>query len=111
LESLCYRRDGQGQTLFKHEDKNGEGFLYLGRAYRLLLVAGQEERLQLKNGRFTLRRDLVEDGEIADARTAFRDYYTARPRAHSLTRGLLRPKGRCHSRGGRCAGTRKPLGV
>ena len=34
------------------EYKNGEGFLYLGRAYRLLLVSDQNEPLQLKNGRF-----------------------------------------------------------
>ena len=60
------------------EYKNGEGFLYLGRAYRLLLVAEQEEPLQLTNGRFTLRRDVVEQGEIAAAQAAFRDYYIAR---------------------------------
>lgn len=38
--------------------KSGEGFLYLGRAYRLLLVNNQDEPLILRNGRFTLRRDL-----------------------------------------------------
>lgn len=58
--------------------KNGEGFLYLGRAYRLLLVSDQDEALQLRNGRFTLRRDLVEQGEIAAAKTAFREFYAAR---------------------------------
>jgi len=65
-------------TRVLREYKNGEGFLYLGRAYRLLLVAEQDEPLQLKGGRFLLRRDLVEKGEIAAARTAFRDYYIAR---------------------------------
>lgn len=65
-------------TRVLREYKNGEGFLYLGRAYRLLLVAEQDEPLQLKNGRFTLRRDLVEQGEIAAAKAAFRDYYIAR---------------------------------
>lgn len=54
---------------------NGEGFLYLGRSYRLLLVANQDESLVLKNGRFCLRRDLVERGGISAARAAFREYY------------------------------------
>ncbi|MEQ9321222.1 MAG: DUF45 domain-containing protein, partial [Polyangiaceae bacterium] len=65
-------------TRVLREYKSGEGFLYLGRAYRLLLVSDQDEGLQLKNGRFTLRRDLVEQGEIAAARTAFRDFYVAK---------------------------------
>jgi predicted metal-dependent hydrolase len=60
------------------EYKNGEGFLYLGRAYRLLLVSDQEDALQLRNGRFTLRRDLVEQGEIAAAKTAFSEFYVAK---------------------------------
>lgn len=67
-------------TRVLREYKSGEGFLYLGRAYRLLLVAEQDEPLQLKDGRFMLRRDLVEKGEIAAARTAFRDYYIAQGR-------------------------------
>jgi len=57
---------------------NGEGFLYLGRSYRLLLVAEQDAPLLLKNGRFCLRRDLVERGKVAAAQAAFRDYYIAR---------------------------------
>ena len=65
-------------TRVLREYRNGEGFLYLGRSYRLLLVANQEEALLLKNGRFCLRRDLVDRGEIAAAKTAFRDYYIAR---------------------------------
>lgn len=60
------------------EYRNGEGFLYLGRSYRLLLVAGQEESLKLKGGRFCLRRDVVDNGDIAAAQSAFRDYYIAR---------------------------------
>jgi predicted metal-dependent hydrolase len=65
-------------TRVLREYKNGEGFLYLGRAYRLLLVSDQAEPLQLKNGRFTLRRDLVEQGAIAAAKTAFQDFYAAK---------------------------------
>jgi hypothetical protein len=60
------------------EYKNGEGFLYLGRSYRLLLAAEQNEPLLLKNGRFSLRRDLVDTGSIEAAQAAFRDYYIAR---------------------------------
>ncbi len=62
-------------TRVLREYKSGEGFLYLGRAYRLLLTSNQDTPLQLKNGRFLLRRDLVERGEIAAAKAAFTDYY------------------------------------
>jgi len=62
-------------TRVLREYRNGEGFLYLGRSYRLLLVADQEEPLQLRDGRFCLQRDLVDRGEIVAAQTAFRDYY------------------------------------
>ena len=65
-------------TRVLREYKNGEGFLYLGRTYRLSLVVDQNEPLLLRNGRFTLRRELVEQGEIAAVRAAFRDYYVAR---------------------------------
>jgi predicted metal-dependent hydrolase len=65
-------------TRVLREYRNGEGFLYLGRSYRLLLVADQEEPLVLKGGRFCLRRDLVDVGEMPAARAAFRDFYIAR---------------------------------
>jgi len=65
-------------TRVVREYRNGEGFLYLGRSYRLLLVANQEEPLLLKAGRFCLCRDLVDRGEIPAAKAAFRDYYVAR---------------------------------
>jgi len=64
-------------TRVLREYRNGEGFLYLGRSYRLLLVANQEEPLLLKGGRFCLRRDLVDQGEIPAAQAAFRGYYIA----------------------------------
>ena len=62
-------------TRVLREYRNGEGFLYLGRSYRLLLVADQEDALLLKNGRFCLRRDLVDKDGIPAAQAAFRDYY------------------------------------
>ncbi len=65
-------------TRVLREYRNGEGFLYLGRSYRLLLVADQEEPLLLKGGRFCLRRELVDRGAIEAAKAAFRDYYINR---------------------------------
>jgi hypothetical protein len=65
-------------TRVVREYRNGEGFLYLGRSYRLLLVVGQEQPLLLKGGRLCLRRDLVDRGEIPAAKAAFRGYYIAR---------------------------------
>jgi hypothetical protein len=62
------------------EYRSGEGFLYLGRSYRLLLVMDQTEAVLLKDGRFCLRRDLAEVGDVDAARGAFRDYYIARGR-------------------------------
>lgn len=67
-------------TRVVREYKNGEGFLYLGRSYRLLLVSGQSEPLLLKNGRFQLRRDLVDRGSVDAAKRAFRDYFVVRGR-------------------------------
>lgn len=55
---------------------NGETFLYLGSAYRLSLVAEQNEALMLKDGRFCLKRSLVEQDGTGAARTAFEQFYT-----------------------------------
>lgn len=77
FQNLAEWRDVNAARVLR-EYKNGEGFLYLGRAYRLLLVGDQDEPLQLRNGRFTLRRDLVEHGQLAAAKAAFRDFYIAR---------------------------------
>lgn len=65
-------------TKVLREYRNGEGFLYLGRSYRLTLVGEQEEPLLLKGGRFWLCRALVDRGEIAGAKASFRDYFIAR---------------------------------
>ena len=76
-KGLAEWRDLNASRVFR-EYKNGEGFLYLGRAYRLLFVSEQDEPLQLRNGRFTLRRDRVEQGGMAAAKAAFRNFYTAK---------------------------------
>ncbi len=55
---------------------DGEGFLHLGRSYRLKLVDAQTAPLKLVNGRFTLRRDMVENG-----RDHFVHWYSERARA------------------------------
>lgn len=53
---------------------NGESFLYLGSSYRLSMVDEQDEPLKLKDGRFQLRRALIEqDGRLAQA--AFEQFY------------------------------------
>lgn len=65
-------------TRVLREYRNGEGFLYLGRSYRLSLIGSQEEPLLLKGGRFCLRRDLVDQGDVAVAKSAFRHYFIVR---------------------------------
>jgi predicted metal-dependent hydrolase len=75
--SLAEWRDLNATRVLR-EYRNGEGFLYLGRSYRLSLVTDQEAPLLLKDGRFQLRRDLVDEGKVEAAKVAFRDYYTVR---------------------------------
>jgi len=64
---------------------NGETFLYLGRGYRLQLVAGQNDDLKLKDGRFCLRRDIVQQGDDFAAHQAFVLFYQVKglPRIRS----------------------------
>ncbi len=54
---------------------NGEGFLYLGSSYRLLLVQEQDEPVKLKEGRFCLLRKIVEVGGEEAAKFAFEKFY------------------------------------
>jgi predicted metal-dependent hydrolase len=54
---------------------NGEGFLYLGSSYRLLLVQVQDEPVKLKDGRFCLQRKIVEAGGEDAAKRAFEKFY------------------------------------
>lgn len=51
----------------------GEGFLYLGRSYRLNLVEKQELPLKFYHGRFHLSKEHIED-----ARKLFIDWYVAK---------------------------------
>jgi len=54
---------------------NGEGFLYLGRSYRLKLVSDLPEPLMLKDGYFCLR---AKKGSAPDADAVFREFYRAK---------------------------------
>lgn len=64
------------QPVTAKEFVNGEGFPYLGRSYRLLLVDEQDVPLKLERGRFSLLRE-----DAADGRRLFINWYTkhARP--------------------------------
>lgn len=55
---------------------NGETFLYLGGAYRLAVVSGQDRPLKLRDGRFLLSREVIESGGRQAARKAFEQFYT-----------------------------------
>ncbi len=85
FKTLAEWRDLNATRVIR-EYRNGEGFLYLGRSYRLLLVSDQEEPLVLNKGRFCLRRDLVDRGGLADAKSAFSDFYKARANARIIER-------------------------
>lgn len=62
-------------TRVTREWVSGETFLYLGSRYRLQLVAGQDEILKLKDGRFLLQRSAVEQGGASAAQAAFEAFY------------------------------------
>jgi predicted metal-dependent hydrolase len=54
---------------------SGEGFLYLGASYRLMMVQEQDEPLKLKDGRFCLQRQIVEVGGELAAKQIFEKFY------------------------------------
>lgn len=64
-------KDRLQKAIPSKEFVDGEGFLYLGRSYRLRLVEEQDVPLKLAGGRFLLRRDAV-----ADARQHFIRWYS-----------------------------------
>jgi predicted metal-dependent hydrolase len=51
---------------------NGEGFLYLGRSYRLKIVSDSTSPLMLKDGYFCLR---TKSGSASDADAVFKAFY------------------------------------
>jgi hypothetical protein len=60
-------------TQVEREFVNGEGFLYMGRSYRLKLVEDQTAPLVLKNGYFCLRTG--SNGKKVDAHEVFKEFY------------------------------------
>jgi len=66
-------KQAQARTRSPREYVSGEGFLYLGRSYRLKLVdgVGRQPPLRLYRGRFELRRDAIHE-----ARDRFIRWYT-----------------------------------
>lgn len=65
---------------------NGESFPYLGHRYRLLFVNEQDEPLKLKDGRFQLRRSVIESGGKQTAQDAFKDFYREKGLEHIVGR-------------------------
>jgi hypothetical protein len=71
LYTKIAEKEARHQTLDAKEFVTGEGFPYLGRSYRLLLVEEQDVPLKLEAGRFKLLRPLAADG-----RAQFMRWYT-----------------------------------
>jgi len=71
-----YRNLAEWQDLnaarVRREYVNGEGFLYLGRTYRLKLVESQDKTLMLKDGYFCLQAN---GGTAPAPDAAFREFY------------------------------------
>lgn len=67
----------------RKEFVDGEGFLYLGRSYRLKIVDEQDAPLKLTHGRFCLRRDAVQA-----ASEHFVRWYTERAKAWLTDRAV-----------------------
>ena len=65
-------------TAVVREWVNGETFLYLGRSYRLSLISDQACDVKLHEGRFCLRRSLIDTGGTKAAKRAFESYYTVK---------------------------------
>lgn len=63
-------------TAVVREWVNGESFLFLGRGYRLSLVSEQYRDLLLKDGRFYLKREVVDTGGEGAAKRAFEVFYS-----------------------------------
>lgn len=74
--SKLAEKDALRQPVSQKEFVSGEGFSYLGRSYRLLLVNDQEAPLKLETGRFKLKRELAAQG-----RDQFVRWYTDHARA------------------------------
>ncbi|UHD15733.1 M48 family metallopeptidase [Thiocapsa bogorovii] len=75
LYTKMAEQETRNRTPDAKEFVTGEGFLYLGRSYRLLLVDAQATPLKLEAGRFRLLRPLAAEG-----REQFVRWYTEHAR-------------------------------
>ncbi len=64
-------------TKVQRQFVSGEGFLYLGRSYRLELVKGQRQPLILKNGNFMMRSDQT-GSPAGDPDEMFKEFFRDR---------------------------------
>jgi predicted metal-dependent hydrolase len=62
LYTKMAEKESRRQPLDAKEFVSGEGFPYLGRSYRLLLVDAQDTPLKLAAGRFKLLRSMAPEG-------------------------------------------------
>lgn len=69
------------ETKVEREIKNGEGFLYLGKSYKLKILKNLNRPLTLKQGRFYLDKSSTDN-----AKEYFKDFYKNKGRIHISTR-------------------------
>jgi predicted metal-dependent hydrolase len=81
IYSKLAEKDSRRHSVNNKEYVTGEGFWYLGRSYRLLIVKNQDEPLALRHGRFSLRADRVEC-----AHNDFQAWYTEHAKPWIRTR-------------------------
>ena len=96
LYTKLAEKEARQQPVITKEFVSGEGFSYLGRSYRLLLVDEQQQPLKLTAGRFKLLRHLAPQG-----RKHFIRWYTGHGRSwirnrmkNWTSRMNLKPAGR-----------------
>ncbi len=75
LYAKIAEKESRQRPVVGKEFVTGEGFPYLGRSYRLLLVDEQDVPLKLERGRFRLRR-----ADAAEGRRHFIEWYTGHAR-------------------------------
>ncbi len=76
IYSRLAHREALQHPVVTKEFVTGEGFSYLGRSYRLLLVNNQDVPLKLEAGRFRMRRR-----DVGRGRQVMIDWYTKQARA------------------------------
>ena len=96
-------------TRVQRQYVNGEGFLYLGRSYRLKLVKDQAVALALKDGYFCL---LSPGGLPADAEAAFKAFYREKGAVRIPERvAYYQRKTAVEAKVGQDSGPEAPLGI